>query len=373
MGRVRIPFYRVKNGNGFWEPKPYMRAAGMVAVPCGPDGPQAWTKAMDMTAEWERRKGEAAPVNSRGPLRGSLDEAFQRYRATPEWDKKALRTREEWERAWARIGPVLGDADPKKVTLEVISLFRADVESRVSTREAHRCIKIWRALWRVAAAQGYCQKDADPSFGVRNTEPQRRKELWAYLEAVALVKGAWRAGYRGLAALIAVAWDSSLSPVDARTLTPAQRHRDSRGDWFDVARAKTGRAAVATLSRPASRVLDSYLATLGADIAPRAALFRNRSGAPYSKDTLGDDFRAVRTMVFGEGERRTLADFRRSGAVEAIRGGADAEGIGNKLANDFKQSAFLQKTYAPVDLDTVRRVDEARRKGRRRVSTGAQT
>jgi hypothetical protein len=32
--------------------------------------------------------------------------------------------------------------------------------------------------------------------------------------------------------------------------------------------------------------------SLGREIAPDAALFRNCSGAPYSKDTLGDDFRA---------------------------------------------------------------------------------
>jgi hypothetical protein len=72
----------------------------------------------------------------------------------------------------------------------------------------------------------------------------------------------------------------------------------------------------------------------------------------------------VRALVFGPGETRTLADFRRSGTVEAIRGGASAEQIGDKLANDFATSANLQKTYAPVDLATVRQADAARRKAR---------
>jgi hypothetical protein len=362
MGRIRIPFYRVKNGKGFWEPKTYMRAAGMVAVPCGPDGPEAWAKAAALTREWEERKKSARPDPGAMPARGSLEEAFQRYRATPEWDKKAPRTREEWERAWVRIGPVFGKADPKIITLSLMSLFRAKIERDVSAREAHRCIKIWRALWRIAAAQGYCQRDADPSLGVRNTEPERRQEVWTHADARRLVKAAWRAGYYGLAAVIAVAWDSSLSPVDVRKLTPAQR---TAQDVFTLERAKTGRAAVATLQRASVRVLDAYLASLGADLTPSAPIFRNRSGAPYSKDTLGDDFRDVRAMVFGEGERRTLADFRRSGAVEALRGGASAEHIGTKLANDFGSSAFLQKTYAPVDLATVREVDAARRKGRK--------
>ena len=366
MVRIRIRYYHVKKGRGFWEPTPEMRALGMEPRACGPDGPQAWAAAEAMNAEWDRVRSQRHRAEHVKPApRGSLEEAFRRYRATPEWTAKADRTREEWERAWRRICPVFGDCAPSTVTLDLISKFRLKVEREVSTREAHRVIKIWRALWRASAAQGYCQRDADPSLGVRNREPERRDEVWTHREATELVKGAWRAGYRGLAALIAVAWDTSLSPVDARTLTPAQRRRDGQGEWFDVARAKTGRAAVATLSRPATRVLDAYLAELGVDIAPAAPIFRNRSGRPYSKDTLGDDFRDVRAIVFGEGERRTLADFRRSGAVEAIRGGADAEAVGTKLANDFASSAFLQKTYAPVDLATVRKADQARRKGRK--------
>ena len=44
----------------------------------------------------------------------------------------------------------------------------------------------------------------------------------------------------------------------------------------------------------------------GAELVGEAAIFRNRSGAPYSKDTLGDDFRDIRSLVFGLGERRQM-------------------------------------------------------------------
>lgn len=360
MGQVKIPYYRVVKGYGYWTVKPHMRAKGMRSIPCGPDGPDAWALAQAQNAEWDSIQNPIQKVERRAKT-GSLEEAFLRYKATPEWEAKAPRTREEWDRAWARIAPLFGDNDPKTIKLDMISKFRLKVERDVSTREAHRCIKIWRALWRVAAAQGYCQRDADPSLGVRNREPQSRQAVWSHGEAVRLVKGAWRAGYHGLAAVIAVAWDSSLSPVDARSLTLGQR---SSPDVFMLGRAKTGRAAVATLSRGAVMVLDAYLAGLGVEMTPAAPIFRNRSGRPYSKDTMGDDFRDIRAIVFGEGERRTLADFRRSGAVEALRGGASAEHLGQKMANDYSQSSFLQRTYTPVDLDAVRSVDIARRKGR---------
>ncbi|MGZ8308691.1 MAG: hypothetical protein ACXWU0_02515 [Rhodoplanes sp.] len=96
-------------------------------------------------------------------------------------------------------------------------------------------------------------------------------------------------------------------------------------------------------------------------------MFRNRSGAPYSSDTLGDDFRDIRARVFGERDKRTLADFRRSGAVEAIAGGARAEELAHAMGNTLSASNALFATYVPVNQATLRTVLEARRKGRRKL------
>jgi hypothetical protein len=361
MGSVKLPYYIVKKGFGYFQPSAAMRRDGAKSVPCGNDGPEAWKRAAAAFKAWNDR---APDVPTRPAARaGTLRYAFERYRATDEWSKaKSARTREEWERCWNLIGPAFGDCQLNSVTLENISEFRTEIESRISLREAHRAIKIWRALWKVAVAFKMVSLDSDPSKAVTNTEPALRKVIWSDGEVRLIVRGAWKAGYYGLAALAAVMWDTSYSPVDARLLTPSQR----RGDAFVVSRAKTGREAIGTLTRRSARVLRGYLAKLGVELAPNAPIFRNRSGAPYSKDTLGDDFRDVRALVFGPGEKRTLADMRRSGTVEAIRGGAEAEAIGNKLGNSFGSSAFLQKTYAPTDMATVLQVDEARRKGRKK-------
>jgi hypothetical protein len=109
--------------------------------------------------------------------------------------------------------------------------------------------------------------------------------------------------------------------------------------------------------------MSSFPAKLMSD----APIFRNRSGAPYSKDTLGDDFRDIRALVFGSEERRQLADFRRTGSVEALTGGADSEGISSKMANGLSQSDRLRKTYLPVQLAKVREVDVARMRGRTKL------
>ncbi|HET6928413.1 MAG TPA: hypothetical protein VFI48_16295, partial [Hyphomicrobiaceae bacterium] len=96
-------------------------------------------------------------------------------------------------------------------------------------------------------------------------------------------------------------------------------------------------------------------------------VFCNRSGRPYSKDTLGDDFRDVRARAFGDHERRQIADFRRSGATEALAGNVPPEKLSSKMANTLSASNRLHRTYAPVQLASVRDADDARRLGRAKL------
>jgi hypothetical protein len=72
---------------------------------------------------------------------------------------------------------------------------------------------------------GLCVSDRDPSKLFSNSAPAPRQAVWREGEAVRLVKAAWRSGYKGLAACMAVAWDSQLSPVDARTVKASELRR----------------------------------------------------------------------------------------------------------------------------------------------------
>jgi hypothetical protein len=137
-------------------------------------------------------------------------------------------------------------------------------------------------------------------------------------------------------------------------------------------RTKTGRAAIGTLSARTEKLVANYLAGIQIDLHPDAVLFRTRSGAAYSRETLGHDFAAVRKLAF-PGDLRRLMDMRRSGVVEAIAGKADAIGLAAKLANSIGRSNALHKTYAPVDIEAVRNTDEARLRGRRRMRAANET
>jgi hypothetical protein len=251
--------------------------------------------------------------------------------------------------------------------------LRAKVAERVSETEGHRVIKVWRALWKKLQAFRYCDlSQKDPSLVFANTSPDPRQDVWQAAEVTRLVDAAWQSGKTGLAALMAVIWDSMLSPGDARTLTPGQIDRNEKGAVFFLDRAKTGRAAAGTLTPWSEKLLNDYIASLGAQLLDNAPIFRTAGSEPgpeggrrwlpqpYSTSKMDRDFREVRVAMFGLEEERQLADMRRSGAV----GGASLADQSNKMANTVAASSKLRKVYNPVNVPSVRRFDEARVRGR---------
>lgn len=302
MSKQRIRYYTAdkRNGRGFWQPTPIMRLQGFCSVPCGPDGPDAWAIAEMWNSRWDAvRRGEApSPAQASSAdlstdqiealtiyPRRSVGRAFQEFRQTEEWKRKTPRTRGDWERCWKRIKPVFGDCDPRTVTLAAISAWRQAIEETVSLREAHRCVKIWPALWKVMGALKYCDRDADPSLGVRNTAAKGRSETWTEGEAARIFKGAWRGGYYGLATLVATAWDTQLSPGDTRALRASQLAKDASGSAFFADRAKTGTPVGGALSGRALRAMYDYFEKLGVELHGDAYIFRTRSGARLTART----------------------------------------------------------------------------------------
>lgn len=380
MGNVKVPYYVVRKGRGYWVPAPKMKALGFSIVRCGPDGAKAWQIAAEWNDRWQRvRRGETAPpvdvsqlsrdqaeVTRSYPPR-SVGAAFQAYIRTAEWSARASSARNKiWWPAWYRIRDMWGDVDPNTIEFSAMSRWRAALEKNHGRGVAHKTLRVWRSLWTVMQGMKIAH-GMDPSRGVRNRAPEPRHQRWTEGEAVRLVKGAWRLGYHGLACIIATAWDTQFSPVDVRTLQDRHRvymHGRLVFDRQADGRTKTGRPAIGTLSRRTERLVTAYLA--GVERLPDAVLFRMRSGSPYREATLGHDFAALRERVF-PGETRRLMDMRRSGVVEAIAGGSDAVVLSAKLANSIGRSNALHKTYAPVEIEAVRKADVARLEGRRKM------
>jgi hypothetical protein len=336
-----------------------------------------------LNADWDRIRFGGSRPSARPAFRtyppGSVGDGYQRALALRKAERISNRvvwtteqeSRDDWPRAWKWLEPEFADCDPKTIVPEhflreengVLKGLVPAIEQAVSTAERHRTIKVWRSLWKkMKAMGGYVGVNEDPSTSFANTAPAPRQDVWQRREVLRLAQFAWRMGYFGLASCMAVAWDTMLSPVDARRLRPSQCSRDFQGTLFFLDRAKTGRAAAGTLTQWSEAILLAYITRLGVELHNDAPIFRNRSGRPYSKDTLGDDFRTVRD-AFDPNDRRQLADMRRSGAVEGDAGGGTVADQSNKMANTVSANNRLRKTYNPVNVASVRRFDQARAAG----------
>jgi hypothetical protein len=67
------------------------------------------------------------------------------------------------------------------------------------------------------------------------------------------------------------------------------------------------------------------------------------------------EFRMVREAEFGGHEKRTLADFRRSTAVEATADDATPAALAHAMGNTLSASNALFATYCPGNLTSLRR------------------
>ena len=243
MGKVKIPYYTVIAGRGYWRPTPKMRLLGFAIVRCGPDGPDAWALAAEWNKRWQAgtEAGERLRLvnlgtnchGTRGRPRGAIRQVHSRrgvsrfHIRTPEWAARAYLTREKiWWPAWFRIREMWGDVAPDTITFEMMSKWRAALDKKHGRGVAHKTLRVWRTFWKIMLGMKVA-RTADPSLGIRNRAPTPRWQRWSEGETVRLVKAAWRHGYKGLACIIAVAWDTQFSPVDVRTL--AARHRVTLG------------------------------------------------------------------------------------------------------------------------------------------------
>lgn len=430
MGKDKIRYFLYLQGRWRWRPTRAMKAHGFGMVTMGRGGPERdaeghpkasiedQQRAIALNRAWDQVRAGQATAPARTTLvtyaEGSVGDGYQRAMALRKaarvaqgviWTKEQEK-RDGWPRAWKWLEPRFGDCDPR--TIEPEHFLRLDpvtgaaqgmvpeIETAVSITERHMVIKVWRALWKKMAAMKYCEHAADPSKSFANTPPQPRDQIWRRREVLRLVQVAWRHEYYGLAALMAVAWDSQLSPVDNRSLTLAQAKRDPAGVYFALDRTKTAKAAAATLTQWSLAILVAYLGRFGAELMDATPLFWTRGGKPvsragatgqwggdhgggrhivprpYTKSSLNQDFRTVRELAFGKDEKRQLQDMRRSGAVEGDAGGATVEDQSNKMANTVDRNKQLRKAYNPVNVASVRRFDEARAIGAKKLEAAEQ-
>lgn len=380
MTDVRLFYVRRKNGNLFWEPTKAMRQHGFRPEPLGVECDASIARARALYAEWDKLLNSGPKITRYPP--GSFGAFWDRMKGDAThpsawWKTKDTRTREDYERAWVHIDawrpdrdrPTLSNTLVTKITTELCEAFFAHLAATVSPRERWRAIKGLKILLAEAVVRLRLNYES-PATRLVNPQPKGRSAIWYGAEIPILVVTAEKAGYAGMAVAIRIAWDTLFSPVDVRTIERGWIRKDGKGEYVELGagRAKTGKEAFGHLSAPTSAALAAYLEALGVEIPDDGRVIRQRNGHAYrSKDTFGDDFRAVRKLAFPHDTRQFL-DIRRSGNVEADAAGADKATMAAILANTMDQNRFLDDTYTPPTVAKAREVARKRLTGRKRLA-----
>jgi integrase len=370
---VRLRYTVRKRGKLFWQPTPEMKALGFMPKSLGDDGPAAHAEALKLAAAWDQAKANRGKVTDYPA--GSFGAYFDRFKRTKTWAKKAPRTREDYERAWKHMDswrpkpdrPTLSRTEILKITPELCEEFADHLERTLSPNERHRTVKWFKVLMQDANVRLQL-RPVSVAAVLKNPQPRGRTAIWLHAEIEDLAAVAAIAGFEGMSLAIRLAWETMFSPVDIWTLRPRELAQDGSGWFVRHSRAKTGKEAYAALSEALAADLAEYLADQGRAEADETPILRQRDGNAYrSKDTFGDDFRAVRAIAF-PGDTRQFLDIRRSANVEADAAGADKRTMGELLANGLADSRFLEETYTPPTVAKARDVAAQRVAGRAKLA-----
>ena len=366
MTSARLPYVRRKRGLLFWEPTPAMRAKGFLPRALGPESAESIGEARKLYESWLKANAAGGRRITAHPA-GSLGHYLDWQKQTTKWAKKAPRTRDDYERAWRHLQPLAG-VTLTRISVEDCERLADQVEADHGPHERYRTIKCLRALLADAIIRLRLVGYPNPAKGFANPQPRGRSAIWLGAEVAQLVRTADAAGYAGMAIAIRVAWDTLFSPVDVWGARRGEIQRDGDGAFIVHDRAKTGKQAYGHLTAATEAAVDLYVNNLGFELTPDAPFIRQRNGNAYrSKDTFGDDFRAVRALAF-PGDTRQFQDLRRSGNVEADAAGASKSDMAAIMANTMDRSRFLDETYTPPTVAKARDVARLRLEGRKKLA-----
>ena len=244
----------------------------------------------------EKRYVTAAKVNPSIPPMpvGSLAEAFQRYRGDSRMDFKGVRNPRGMGAGLRIISGVSSATYARAPSHWNISACSARWSSRKFRAERHTASSRFGAHYGGSA----------PPWDIAGRMKIHRRVCGIYSLSRAKCSGPTRRlfcssrphGEPGIADLPPPLPLRGILRYRRLTCASSPRHSGSRTPRAMSLKLRGLRQAAPpsrrSLAAP-SRVIDAYLASLGAEIAPTAPIFRNRSGTPYSKNALGDDFRVI--------------------------------------------------------------------------------
>ena len=365
MATLKVRHMVTRRGGYYFQATAAMRGAGLASEPLGRDLAAAIARAEQLNALWDEiRAGQKAAAQRRAPAPGSLDWLAAELRASGEWQDKAPRTREDIERAFKVILPVFGPARAAAVQPAQVARFYEKLRARGRPHETAMVMKWFRYLFSFGLRLYPRLVPHNPTLAVRVHQPRARRQYWQPEQVRRAIRQAWRWRWYGVAAAIALAYDTGLRPQDLRALTP----RQLLADRVVLAPQKTDHLPGRDQPRAfpvwpeTFALVQKYLARLGAIIPADQPLLRSVSGRPFtSRHHLAKQIRLVRRAA-GLPDDLQLRDLRRTGNVEAALGGASAPQLAARADHSIGRGQAILDVYTPATFEAAKAAQEARRR-----------
>src|SRR5215831_10568740 len=169
MGDEKIRYLVKFRGCWRYRPSAAMRGHGFRFIAFGPEITlKEKQRVIALNADWDRIRTGLQVKRPRAPdyPAGSVGDGYLRAIELRKLEREAngvvwtkeQESRDDWPRAWKWLEVAFGDADPRTIEPEMLIKLRAAISTKVSESEAHRVIKVWRALWKKMAVMSYCEK-----------------------------------------------------------------------------------------------------------------------------------------------------------------------------------------------------------------------
>ena len=379
MPRVKIPYYKIRNGRAYFEiGKTRAEDAGWTHTSGPKQGQPKGTVALGKHNEASQRNALALYhqyISDIGGKKrddiaifapGTLGSFWIALRKSKSWARKSTAVREDFERAWVWIEPTFANTRIDRITAATSENFhdamlKREEAGEISANMRWRTLKQWRSLLKMMEKAGVIDKA--PVGNIANPHPPGRSQIWLHAEIMKLITTANANGYAGMALAIEMGWETAMSAVDIRTMPLEKMAQDKNGAWFESNRQKTGEAIYAVISQELHARITKYVSDLGFDLAPSTPFIRARTGKAYDKRAFNREWNAVRDKTFPD-DKRQFMDIRRSANVEADIGGASKKDRAALLANSLDRNARLERTYTPATVTKARELARKRRSAR---------
>ena len=137
----------------------------------------------------------------------------------------------------------------------------------------HRAAKVYKWFpYLPGFAVRYDILSSNPSHAVRIKKPESRTQTWEPNQVMAYIDKAWNDGERGFACIVAIIYDTSLRPSDARMIGDSQIHPDADlegGHHLARHQVKAGRPVKLPLWPETAALIGVYRESLAFDLCKR--------------------------------------------------------------------------------------------------------